>query len=299
MNRRNADVVTMPPGELARHIYALAAEIEQAKGDIQAIKDRGFWQRVMANNTKDLAELLEKQSDTMVKFLGMLRCTLGLYVLDTRSLGKLQVEFLRLAEASGRKEERYLRVVTDIISEYYQASVENDQKRGASEAKAKRLEQLLDDVIGKVRTTQALHAELKEKVADLDQKAQGISEARKKAEEALEKGQHMARQQEQLRHEVSRNADTTAAHENSIQGLSATVQSLRKDIESIAAALPQFARAYEDLHERFRAMNRRHVLNHIRAARSTRRMLIGLSAAIIVNVLALLYLFLKVYVFTA
>ena len=61
------------PSIIGENLARLAMAIEDNRDDIESIKYRGFWKKLTTNNTRDLAEAMIKQNDTISAFLPIIQ----------------------------------------------------------------------------------------------------------------------------------------------------------------------------------------------------------------------------------
>lgn len=78
------------PHEVANTIVALSHAIEDAKVNIESIKNRNYWQRLINNNTRDMADALLKQNDTISAFLNLIQGVIFLTVNNLQALLLIQ-----------------------------------------------------------------------------------------------------------------------------------------------------------------------------------------------------------------
>jgi len=81
IKQESSDLMNVPPSQLASEIKELAEALSQSKKEIEDIQNRNIFQRVFSNNTRDLAQAMIKQGDTISGFLelikGVIFCQIG------------------------------------------------------------------------------------------------------------------------------------------------------------------------------------------------------------------------------
>jgi chromosome segregation ATPase len=111
------------PKSIAELIVQLANDIDSCKNDLSTIKDRGWWDKLTSNNTKDLASAMLKQNDTITLFLNIVQSIIMLHMHNTLVLGQIQ-EHLNMHERSkGNFENKYTNMAKEFISQSYNAAI--------------------------------------------------------------------------------------------------------------------------------------------------------------------------------
>jgi len=111
------------PKSIADLIVQLAHDIDSCKNDLSSIKDRGWWDKIVSNNTGDLASAMLKQNDTITLFLNIVQSIIMLHMHNTLILGQIQ-EHLNMHERSkGNFENKYTNMAKEFISQSYNAAI--------------------------------------------------------------------------------------------------------------------------------------------------------------------------------
>jgi hypothetical protein len=104
------------PKELGEIIVELATAIESCKDDLQKIRERSIWRRLFANNTRDVADVLIKQNDTISLFLHIVQALTILNVNNSAVLAGIQEQLCRFQDKRGTFTSKYLQMASDYIS---------------------------------------------------------------------------------------------------------------------------------------------------------------------------------------
>lgn len=124
----NSEDLKKNPGEIAQTICDLAAEIESCKANLADIKKRNVWQRITSNNTRDLADAMIKQNDTISTFLNIVQSLIFLNLSNSVFLNAI-MEKLNLSEGdrkvSGNK---YIAMAKEYLQESITAARNTNAK---------------------------------------------------------------------------------------------------------------------------------------------------------------------------
>jgi len=103
------------PKELASLIISLSNDIEECRNDLTGIKNRKFWKRAFANNTKDLAGALIKQNDSYSTFINIIQVLIGFNLHNAVVLGGLYEELNKISGEAGTTNNEYFQLAQDYI----------------------------------------------------------------------------------------------------------------------------------------------------------------------------------------
>lgn len=111
------------PKTIADMIMQLTKDIDNCKGDLSEIKDRGVFKRFFSNNTKDLADAMIKQNDTISLFLNIIQSIIMLHMHNTVVLGKIQEHLHMYTASAGDTENKYTNMAKEFITQSYNAAL--------------------------------------------------------------------------------------------------------------------------------------------------------------------------------
>lgn len=109
--------VRRDPKQLANMIVDLAKEIEACKDDLKQIRERNVFKRIFSNNSRDVAEVLIRQNDSMSLFLQIVQALTFLNFYNTAVLGGIQEQLCRFQNKRGEFTSKYLQMANEYISE--------------------------------------------------------------------------------------------------------------------------------------------------------------------------------------
>ncbi len=105
------------PSVIGENLAKLAMAIEDNRNDIESIKYRGFWKKLTNNNTRDLAEAMIKQNDTISALLTITQGIIFLSMSNIVVLGGI-MDALNKHEATNQlRDNRYIEMAKDYLGE--------------------------------------------------------------------------------------------------------------------------------------------------------------------------------------
>jgi len=116
------------PGEIGAIIAAVAADIENCKADISKIKDRNWFERLFNNNTRDLADQMLKQQNTISVFLWIVQQLMFLNMNNTVLLAAVLEKIDVEVEDRGLFQNEYIKTARDFLQETLTAAKKTDKK---------------------------------------------------------------------------------------------------------------------------------------------------------------------------
>ena len=116
--------IQVDPIKVADSIRRISEEICTSKQTHNNLKDRAWWERVVSNNTKDLAEGLARQADTLNALLEVIQGVIFLSVNNAAYLHKVSHEIKFTADGHTRHLSEYEQLSANIID----AAIEQSQK---------------------------------------------------------------------------------------------------------------------------------------------------------------------------
>jgi chromosome segregation ATPase len=108
------------PSKAAQAICDLSAhmaDIQACQGDLQELENRGFFKRMVKNNTADLARVLLKQNATMSAFLNIVQGLVAVNLFNASRLALLYDELLKRGHKVSGANRRFLDFAREYISE--------------------------------------------------------------------------------------------------------------------------------------------------------------------------------------
>jgi len=116
------------PKELANMIATLSKDIKDCRNDLTGIKDRSFWKRTFSNNTRDLADALIKQNDTISTFVNIVQVLIGFNLHNAVFLGWLYDEMTKVSGEAKTTNNEYFKLARDYIGETLKAAKNTNEK---------------------------------------------------------------------------------------------------------------------------------------------------------------------------
>ena len=116
------------PKEIANMIAIISKDIEDCRNDITNIKDRSFWNRLFSNNTRDLADTLIKQNDTISTFVNIVQVLIGFNLYNANFLSVLYNELTKVAGEAKATNNEYFQLAQDYIFETLKATKKANKK---------------------------------------------------------------------------------------------------------------------------------------------------------------------------
>lgn len=105
------------PKQLAEMIVQISTEINECRNDLSELKERVFWKRTFSNNTRDLADAMIKQNDTISTFINIVQVLIGFNLHNAVVLGGLHQELSKVSGNASVTENEYFNLAKDYISE--------------------------------------------------------------------------------------------------------------------------------------------------------------------------------------
>lgn len=105
------------PEIIAENIKLLAIALKETKGNLEEIKGRGFWKKITCNNTKDIAEALLKQNDSISAFLTIIQGILFLSMNNVAVLGAIMDSLTKSENANELRDNEYATMAREYLGE--------------------------------------------------------------------------------------------------------------------------------------------------------------------------------------
>lgn len=131
--------VETDPNAIGENLAQLAMALEDNKEDLISIKNRGFWEKLTNNNTRDLAEVMLKQNDTISAFLIIVQGIIFLSMNNVVALGGIMDALNKSATTNEISDNRYIEMAKDYLSE----AIKSTQKVNENETQIKSIKSAL------------------------------------------------------------------------------------------------------------------------------------------------------------
>lgn len=139
------------PSIIGESLAQLAIDIEETKANLDTIRNRTAWQRLTNNNTRDLAEAMIKQNDTISAFIIIVQGIIFLSINNFVILGGVMDALLKAEKTNGIRDNKYIELAKDYFSE----AIKVAQKAAANEKE-------IASIKTELTTYHKYHEELKE-----------------------------------------------------------------------------------------------------------------------------------------
>ncbi len=116
---------------IAESIAELALAIKENKHDLSEIENRKFFQRLVTNNTRDLAHVMIKQNDTISTFLTIVQGVVFLSMNNIVILGGIMESLKKHESTNDFRDNQYMTMAKDFLGEAIksaQRTTENEQQ---------------------------------------------------------------------------------------------------------------------------------------------------------------------------
>lgn len=123
------------PEVVGENLRQLAIALQETRGDLETIKNRNFWKKITSNNTRDLAEAMLRQNDSISAFLVIVQ---GIVFLSMNNVVVLGGVMDALNKAEVTNEERDNEYVS-MAKEYLGEALKNARRTVENERKIKQL----------------------------------------------------------------------------------------------------------------------------------------------------------------
>lgn len=144
------------PEVVGENLAALAAAIEESRNDITEIQNRGFFKRLMSNNTRDLAEAMLKQNEIIGAYITVVQGIIWLTMNNIGLLATVMDAMNKSQSANGIVENNYTKMAKDYMTEAIKVAEKNNRHdREIAELKSE-LDSLKSNAAGGQKATIAL-----------------------------------------------------------------------------------------------------------------------------------------------
>jgi len=111
------DQLEKDPQLIAENIKLLAIALKETKGNLVEIKGRSFWKKITCNNTKDLAEALLKQNDSISAFLTIIQGILFLSMNNVTVLATIMDTLTKAESADELRDNEFAAMAREYLGE--------------------------------------------------------------------------------------------------------------------------------------------------------------------------------------
>lgn len=105
------------PKIIGENLRQLAVALQETKGDLESIKGRSFWKKITSNNTRDLAEAMLRQNDSISAFLVIVQSIVFLSMNNTVVLGGVMETLSKVEETNETRDNQYIALAKDYLGE--------------------------------------------------------------------------------------------------------------------------------------------------------------------------------------
>ena len=115
--------ISSNPQKISEMILKIAEDIEECKENLITIKNRNTWQKMFSSNTRDLADAILKQNDTIAVFLYVVQSLIMINMHNIGLLNEVQKELCKHEATKAHFQNKYLEMAKEFISESYRSSL--------------------------------------------------------------------------------------------------------------------------------------------------------------------------------
>lgn len=174
------------PEIIAENIKLLAIALKETKGNLEEIKGRGFWKKITCNNTKDLAEALLKQNDSISAFLTIIQGILFLSMNNVAVLGAIMDSLTKAETANELRDNEYATMAREYLGEALKTA-----KRAANNEDE--IQKVKDGLIERYKAQAERDAEQDKRIRE------GVSKDTEQDKDMAEIKARLAKQEKELR----------------------------------------------------------------------------------------------------
>lgn len=156
----SADEVNSKPSEIGESIAQLALAIQDSKTDLEEIQNRSFFKKLINNNTRDLAQAMLKQNDTISAFLTIIQGVILLSMNNLVVLGSIMDSINKQEATNDFRDNKYIGMAKSYLSE----AIKSAQRAEMNENEIKTLRKELVDFYKTHADHDRLIAELREEL---------------------------------------------------------------------------------------------------------------------------------------
>lgn len=119
------------PEVVGENLKQLAIALQETRGDLETIKNRNFWKKITSNNTRDLAEAMLRQNDSISAFLVIVQGIVFLSMNNVVVLGGVMDALNKAEETNEVRDNEYVSMAKEYLGEALKnarRTVENERK---------------------------------------------------------------------------------------------------------------------------------------------------------------------------
>lgn len=119
------------PEVIGENLRQLAIALQETRGDLETIKNRNFWKKITSNNTRDLAEAMLRQNDSISAFLVIVQGIVFLSMNNVVVLGGVIDALNKAEETNEVRDNEYVSMAKEYLGEALKnarRTVENERK---------------------------------------------------------------------------------------------------------------------------------------------------------------------------
>lgn len=190
---------------IGESLAQLAIDIEETKDHLDTIRNRTVWQRLTNNNTRDLAEAMIKQNDTISAFIIIVQGIIFLSMNNLVILGGIMDSLLKAEKTNDIRDNKYIELAKDYFSEAIkvaQKAATNEQEIANVKTELttyhkyhEELKKQFNEVVGMQKEERMRQADLNELILDRLEKNDKLDEQQNNLISDLE--EKVARQEEE------------------------------------------------------------------------------------------------------
>lgn len=260
--------ITKNPKALADMILELAEDIEECKDDLEAIRSRGLFKRLFSNTTRDLADLMIRQNDTISLFLNIVQGLIMLNMYNTAMLGAIQDELCKHEASRGSFQNKYLAMAREYISQSYSAAV---TLKGQIDKQHEALDRIREQMVLKNRLDEEqsqLIAQIRERATKHDEvdqlQDQLLVQIQEELAEKTRLDEHQSAMLSALQMKLAASDQALGQQGKAIEDLGRAIANLQDQMDGVRARLEEIAQQY--------------LKSHTEMCRLRRQSLVGYSA---------------------
>jgi len=155
------------PKKLAELIVEISEDIENCKNNLGELRDRNWFKRTFSNNTRDMAEVMINQNETISSFLTIIQGLIFLNMNNLMVLASIQEELNIQEKGRGNFSNKYI----ELAKQYLNESITSARKvTGTLEEHKNDLERIKEQIIEKNKIDQEQNEKIDSLNKELDVK---------------------------------------------------------------------------------------------------------------------------------
>lgn len=191
------------PSIIGQNLAQLALAIENTKSDLSEIQNRSFWQKLTNNNTRDLAEAMLKQNDTISAFLIIVQGIMFLSMNNLIVLGGIMDALNKTEETNDLRDNKYIGMAKDYLTE----AIKSAQKASSNEKEIEKIKIELIAYYKNQENQDRLMSDLKKGIAAHDEEYKRQAKLIDKMSVKLDEKQQLDEEQNKFLKDLNRRID--------------------------------------------------------------------------------------------